>query len=99
MSDTVDYIAPIDPETPTETRSIEPPVPFQAFAATLRPPLRRDPASGQVLGVAGPGHADEIWLRWIGRMHGRERHTLAEWSALIDGYRDEPAHPSVLGTR
>lgn len=39
------------------------------------------------------GKADEVWLRHLRRSHGRENHTPSEWSALIDLYRTQPAHP------
>jgi len=69
------------------------PVAFAVFAASLRPPLKRDD-KGKVVGIEGPGHADEIWLKFIKRQHGMERHSLAGWMALIDRYRDQPAHPA-----
>ena len=85
---------------------VEPPVAFDAFAATLRPrrvPLTRNGRPVVRQGVAvmtvAAGHPDEIWLRLLRIRHGAERHAPAEWSALIDGMRDEPAHPTVAGVR
>jgi hypothetical protein len=43
------------------------------------------------------GTEDEVWSVWLGKMHGRENHTLGEWQDLIDNYRHQPAHPSALG--
>jgi len=43
-----------------------------------------------------PGHSDEIWLKLLEVRHGIERHTPDEWHALIDRYRDEPAHPADI---
>jgi len=72
------------------------PVAFQTFAATLRPQYVRN-AAGRVIGLAGPGAPDEIWLKHIKKLHGNEKHTPSGWKAVIDSYRDKPAHPSVLG--
>ena len=69
---------------------------LSAFAVTLRPVIRRD-ARGRPAGVASAGHPDEIWLKYLSRRHGAEKHTSAEWSALIDSHRDEPAHPAGIG--
>lgn len=43
------------------------------------------------------GTPDEVWTTHLKRKHGRENHLVGEWRALIDKYRHEPAHPSVLG--
>lgn len=36
---------------------------------------------------------DEVWLALMQTQHGRENHKMPEWSAMLDGYRDHPAHP------
>jgi len=48
----------------------------------------------QVATSATAGSDDEIWLKLLARLHGHERHTSADWRALIDKLRDMPAHPS-----
>jgi len=63
---------------------------FQAFAATLRPQPVRD-RQGRQIGVTA-GSPDEIWLKHIGRMHGREKRTLVQWKGLIGHYRNQPAY-------
>ena len=85
---------------------VEPPVALAVFAATLRPqrvPLVKNGRpvvrQGIVAMTVTPGHPDEIWLKLLKIRYGAERHTSAEWSALIDGMRDEPAHPTVAGVR
>lgn len=89
MSDSVEpFDAPVG-------GAYEPPVAFSAFAATLRPQPVRD-AAGRAVGLT-PGHSNEIWLKLLSRLHVAEKHTLADWNALIDRYRNEPAHPSVTG--
>jgi len=82
--------------------AVEPPVPLSVFATSLRPrvvPLVRNGRT--VVGRSGrpavqvlPGHEDEVWLRLLRINHASEKHTLAEWSALIDQYREQPAHPA-----
>lgn len=46
------------------------------------------------IGVFEPGHPDEIWLNMLQARHGSERHSTADWFALIDQYRNLPAHPA-----
>ena len=70
------------------------PVAFSTFAATLRPIPQRDPR-GAVVAVSA-GQPDEVWLKFIRQQHGMEKHTMAEWSALIDAWRDQPAHPAGM---
>lgn len=77
-------------EPPTEF-----PVPLPVFARELQPRAEPHPVTGKPQLVAG--HADEVWLKLLRVNHGNEKHTLAEWRALIDNYRGEPAHPTVLG--
>ena len=36
---------------------------------------------------------DEVWSRWLQMQHGAENHTPTEWRAIIDQYRNLPAHP------
>ena len=69
---------------------------FSAFAATLRPAIRRD-AKGHPIGIASAGHPDEIWLKHLRKVHGVEKHTSAGWFTVIDGHRGEPAHPAGMG--
>lgn len=76
-------------------------VPLATFAATLRP---RNSDSLTLRGSRGrpgasvfrlvPGEPDEIWLKLLQINHKAERHTMAEWYALIDTYRNQPAHPA-----
>lgn len=42
------------------------------------------------------GTPDEIWTVHMKKMHGRENHTVGDWHRLIENYRHQPAHPSVL---
>jgi hypothetical protein len=97
-------VAPVPAATPGL------PVAFATFAASLRPravPLVRNGRPvlfrGRQAQTALPGHADELWLKLLRIRHGVEKHTAADWHALIDAMRDEPAHPSdpryVAGTR
>lgn len=92
VSDTAETDYQSMPPLEIPERDDGPPVALADFAVTLRPPLIRD-GRGRVVGVGGPGHPDEIWLKHLSRMHGRERHTMAGWAAIIDRYRHEPAHP------
>lgn len=78
------------------------PMPLAAFAATLRPQLvststvraHRPGAQPTVIRTYSQGHSDEIWIKLLEMRHGIERHTADGWMALIDKYRDEPAHPA-----
>lgn len=79
---------PVDPLTAPMPADIA--TSFQSFAATLRPRAIRDPRTGRAIGLTA-GQPDEVWLKWIGRMHGMEKHTLVGWQALIDGYRKQAA--------
>lgn len=104
MSETETVPDPVQSAWPVETA--EPPVSLAAFAAALRPrqvPLvkggRPVVRQGVVVMTVAPGHPDEIWLKLLKVRYGAERHTPSEWSALIDGMRDEPAHPTVAGAR
>ena len=90
----------------SETVTVAPPIAFAAFAATLRPrrvPLVRNGRPVVVNGSAAmtvvAGHPDEVWLKLLKIRYGTERHSEAEWWVLIDGMREEPAHPSVAGVR
>lgn len=78
------------------------PIPLAAFGALLRPQLtatqvvqnRRPGSPPHTIRVYSAGHPDEIWLKLLEVRHNNERHTEQEWRALIDKYRDEPAHPA-----
>lgn len=100
--------APVEPlpepapvaEAPTESFA-GPPMPYSAFAATLKP--RRVPLvragrpvvqNGRTLMTATAGQPDEVWLKLLKIRHGGEKHTVQGWNALINAMRDEPAHPS-----
>lgn len=83
---TDDSIAPAAP--------VELPMSFDAFASTLRPQPVRD-AAGRAVGLM-PGHADEIWIKLIRKLHGSEKNTLTGWNALIGKQRDQPAHPAGM---
>lgn len=85
-------------EAAVESAPVGPTMPFAAFAASLGPqasvvaPATRP---GQVARVrVDPGHPDEVFLRLLRNRHGRESHTHADWMALIERFRNEPAHPS-----
>lgn len=67
------------------------PIAFKAFAATLGPQVTKRDKEGRPAAIA-PGTADEIWLKWIKINHGKERHTVSQWRALINNYRDQPAY-------
>jgi len=76
------------------------PMPFEAFASTLRPQIasvrsiapRNGPAT--TVNVMSKGHPDEVWLRWLKSRHGAEKHTRMEWQHLIDIYAKQAAHPA-----
>ena len=73
---------------------------YDMFARTLQPRTERVPSltrPGVFHDQIVPGSPDEIYLRLLRIRCGREKHTAADWSAIIDGMRNEPAHPSVLG--
>jgi hypothetical protein len=74
------------------------PVPLAVFAREVGPSVsyRQVRVRGRtaMLPVVVPGTPDEIWLKMLAVRHPNERHTLAGWRALIEKYRDEPAHPS-----
>ena len=77
------------------------PVPLQVYAASLRPqrvPFLRGGrpviVRGRQVMTMSQGHPNEVWLRLLRIQHGRERHTPTEWAALIDQYREQPAHAS-----
>jgi len=82
--------------------TVELPITLAAFGATLRPQIAstatvrssRPGTAPQTLTTYTPGHPDEIWLKLLAMRHGGERHTAADWQALIEQYRDEPAHPA-----
>ncbi|MDA8249174.1 MAG: hypothetical protein M0Z28_08340 [Rhodospirillales bacterium] len=38
------------------------------------------------------GTSDEVYTKLLRIRHGMEKHTTAEWRALIDAARREPAH-------
>lgn len=86
-----------------EERAEELPVPLSVFAASLSPrtvPLLRGGRpvvfKGRHVMTATAGHADQIWLKLLKINHAFEKHTPAEWNALIDTYRDQPAYPGVV---
>jgi hypothetical protein len=89
------------PEDSTPSPS-QAPIPLAAFATTLRPRLtasrtvqsRQPGARPSVINTYSPGDPDEIWLKLLEVNHRIERHTSAEWRALIAKYKDEPAHPA-----
>jgi len=73
-------------------------VPLRVFAATLGPRVtHRQVIIGgvprMVAATASAGHPDEVWMKLLSMRHQNERHTMTEWQALIEKYRDEPAHP------
>jgi hypothetical protein len=70
------------------------PIAFRAFAAVLGPQVTKRDKHGHAAEIA-PGSADEVWLKHIKIQHGKERHTLTEWRALIDKYRNQPAYRGV----
>lgn len=37
------------------------------------------------------GTDDEVWTLHLRREHGREKHTMTKWRAVLDGYRNRPA--------
>lgn len=40
---------------------------------------------------------DEVYLALLQAERGRENHTITEWSAILDAYRGQPAHPDHPG--
>jgi len=97
-------IAPPPEAQPADPKPYELPVPYAAFAATLKPravPMLRNGRpvvfKGRVVMTATPGQPDEIWLRLLKIRNGGERHTVTEWRALVDGFREQPAYPGQRG--
>lgn len=68
-------------------------IPLRTFAEMLRPRAAQRYPNGRIAKF-DPGHPDEIWLKVLKINHGNERHTRAEWFAIIDGHRNRPAHPA-----
>ena len=102
MSESETQSAPTPAPAPTSAPGLM--MAFGEFAASLRPrpvPLTRNGAPvlfrGRQVMHAMPGHPDEVWLKLIKIRYGSEKHTQADWLALIDAARDEPAHPTVMG--
>jgi hypothetical protein len=92
--DTPPAFPPASPAAPVEF-----PVTLSAFAAELLPrtvPLVRNGApvmlGGHQAQQTVPGHPDEAWLKLLRINHGLERRTPAQWRALIDSYREQPAY-------
>lgn len=69
------------------------PVPYDAFATTLRSRTVNDGRNRRMV----PGHPDEVFLKLLKIRHGREKHTPAQWWALIERLKAEPAHPMHPG--
>lgn len=38
---------------------------------------------------------NEVWISHMRVEHGRENHKPDEWHALLDTYRNQPAHPGA----
>ena len=80
-----------------EQVTYERPTALAEFAASLRPRVAERHTSGPMAGRPKKyemGHPDEIWLKVLQVNHSGERHTSAEWFAIIDEYRGQPAHPA-----
>lgn len=78
----------------------EMPVSLEVFAQTLKPKSVRVPnpsRPGQFKDRMIPGQPDEIYIKLLRRVHGREKKTIPGWEAAIDALRNQPAHPSVTG--
>lgn len=77
------------------------PVPLSAFAREVGPSVsqRQVRVHGRTvtLPMVTPGTPDEVWLKLLAVRHPNERHTITGWRALLDRYRDEPAHPAHPG--
>ena len=87
------------PPAPPAAPPAEFPVTLSAFATELLPrtvPLVRNGVpvmlGGRPAQQAVPGHPDEAWLKLLKINHGLERRTPAQWRALIDSYREQPAY-------
>lgn len=65
------------------------------FARTLRPQSVQDRVTKRVRLL--PGQPDEVWLKFLRINHRHDKRTAADWSSLIDTYRDAPAHPTAVG--
>lgn len=92
MSDTEH--APDVEHTPEDAGDKEWPVTLAAFAKTLQPKMVQVPSTskpGTMTQKMVPGEPDEIWVKWLNIAHGRERHTIAGWKALIETYKTHPA--------
>jgi hypothetical protein len=65
------------------------PVPLREFAVELGPKVIAQRGARPRRQAA---HADQVYLKLLKTRHGRERHSIAGWRALIDTYRHQPAH-------
>lgn len=36
------------------------------------------------------GTDDEVWTLWLKQQHGREKHTVTQWRAVLDQHRNQP---------
>lgn len=73
-------------QAPAPAAPVGPAVALSVFAAGLKAQRKGDKVFA--------GDPDEVWLKLLQINHGRERRSLADWSLLIDQYRDGAAHPA-----
>ena len=78
---------------PAAPEAYERPVALAEFVASLRPQVSETYPNGRPKKYS-MGHPDEIWAKVLKINHSGERHTPAEWFAIIDGHRNRPAHPA-----
>jgi hypothetical protein len=73
---------------------------LDVFARTLRPRTGTVPSTskpGAMRQTLLPGDPDEVYLKLLKIRHRGDKRTQEGWKALIDTYRSQPAHPTVLG--
>jgi hypothetical protein len=80
-------------------------VPLDAFASTLNPQITGYktifPRVGnqnlppQQVPILSSGDPNAVWIKLLRINHGAERHTLADWAALIQQYENQPAYPGL----
>ncbi len=79
--------------------SSDAPVDLPARASRLAAPVRTGdeefPMPFNTFAATLVATDNEVWTHWLRKEHGRENHLLAEWTALIDDYRNQPAYPGA----
>lgn len=84
----------VEPQVQAQQADEGPTMPLDGFAKTLRLRAVRVPNTakpGAMRTRLLPGEPDEIWLKLLKTLHGKEKRTVAGWRAAIDALRAQPA--------